>query len=141
MGRLLLTWLCLLGVRAASPVVAVAAEQAPPAGLLVSVSATAEALQPATPGAPAGGLVLAITLTNATGQDINGLEVRAPVPPQTQVADSWQGQPDQNQAAVEGQTVRWSGAEVKQGDRLPPFVYRVVPAPGADGATIFRDAT
>jgi predicted Zn-dependent peptidase len=120
--------------------VAWAADTAPLQGLLATVAATAEALPSAADAAPAG-LVLEVTLHNATSEELGGLELLLPLPAQSQVADSWQGRREQHRGTLDGQRIRWSGLSIKAGERLPPFALRLAPAPGADGATVFRQAT
>jgi predicted Zn-dependent peptidase len=110
------------------------------AGLLVTAAATAGPVE-----GGAGELLVELSLTNAAGNDLQGIELRSQVPAATRVSESWQGGRDRNPAAVSGrgdapQMVRWSGIAIRQGERLAPFTFRVTPRPDADGATAFRDA-
>lgn len=121
------------------------AAEAPLSGLLVTAAATAAAVPDAGRAATAGNLVVELTLTNAAGADLSGIELRSQVPAGTRVSASWQGGRERNPAALSGrgdapQMVRWSGISVRRGERLAPFTFRLTPAPGADGATVFRDA-
>jgi predicted Zn-dependent peptidase len=106
-------------------------------GMLVTLSATADDLEVM----PEGGLVIRITLENRTGADAGAVEVRAPLPQRTVLVAAWQGSPGQNAPAVAGDTLRWGPLSVANGARTEAFTYRVAPAPGADGAVIFRGAT
>jgi hypothetical protein len=105
-------------------------------GLLVTLSATADELEPAA-GEPPGGLVVRITLENQTGGDLTGLRLLAPIPPRTRVTASWLGNSDQRAGAITEEGVFWSGLALRDGEQLGPFTYRLVPA---DGAHIFLDA-
>ncbi len=74
------------------------------------------------------------------------MQLVAPVPARSRVANSWQGYGDHNRGAVEGpigegQTIRWSGFGLRAGDRLPPFTYRLSPMAGENGAALFRQTT
>lgn len=117
---------------------ALGAESPPLTGLLVTVAATAEGDDASPTG---GALVVELTLTNAGASDLSVGRFVAAVPARAGVATSWQGHPDQNRGAVEGQTIRWSGFTVRAGERLPPFSYRLKPLSGENGAVIFRQAT
>src|SRR5207249_3415291 len=88
-------------------------------GLLMTLAATADDLE-LTPG---GGLVIQVTLTNATGGDLGGLSLRAPIPARSRVVASWFGEPEAGQlpGAVEGTTVSWGGFNLEDGERLGPF--------------------
>ena len=131
-----------LAVALAAPVgargAASAADTGPLVGLLVTAAATAEDLDPAVE--PHGGLVIQVALENRTGQEVADIRLRAPLPPRTRLADSWQGQPGQNRGTPDGAAIAWSGFALRQGERAGPFLYRVVPESGADGSRIFRDA-
>lgn len=116
------------------------AEQAPLTGLLMGLAATAEVEEPGARAARPAGLVLQITLENRTGRDVAGMQVRAPVPAGARVSESWLGRRGQNPGTVRGPAVSWEGLSARMGERLGPFVYRVVPEAGADGARIFREA-
>lgn len=111
-----------------------AGQDQPHEGLLITTSATADDLLQSLDG----GLVLRVTLTNRTGMDLAGLTVQAPVPPLASVADSGIGELGMEPGAVQLDAVVWSGLSVPAGGQVGPFVYRVVPVPGADGAEIFR---
>jgi hypothetical protein len=133
-----------VGLAAGAPPAVRAASGAPLSGLLVTAAATATATPGEGGAAIEGSLVVELTLTNAGGADLSGVELRSQVPAATRVSDSWQGGPERNPATVSGrsdapQMVRWSGIAIRQGERLAPFSFRVTPAPGADGATVFRD--
>src|SRR5262245_28490333 len=112
--------------------------QDPLSGVLVTLAATADDVELM----PDGGLVVQATVTNATGRDLGGVTLRAPVPPRSRVAASWYGEDEGSQlpGLVQGSDVAWSGFNLEDGERLGPFSYRIVPVPGADGAMIFREA-
>jgi len=107
-----------------------ATPQPPLAGVLVTLSATAEEIDPA---ALSGGLMLRITLDNQSGADAADLRVRVPLPARSRVAGSSQG------GAVAGDAIIWSGLRLRVGERMEPLSFRLLPEPGADGAVIFRD--
>jgi predicted Zn-dependent peptidase len=122
----------------AAPAASAAQQQPSPlTGMLVTLSATAEDEE----AVPNGGLVLRITLENRTGGDVADVEVHAPLPPRTVLAAAWQGTPGRNPPAVEGPLLRWGPMRMASGALSEPFTFRVVPAPGEDGAVIFRGAT
>lgn len=130
----------LLGLFAnATPVRATMVDQEPRGGLLVTLAATAE--DPDLVAPVSAGLVLQVTLANQTGQTLTGLRLQAPVPPRSRVTDSWRGVPGHSPGRVSERSVTWSDLNLQNGEHLGPFVYRVVPEDGADGAIIFRDAT
>ena len=138
---LLLILFVLTGMVAGQPrgvAVAQASQQPPLTGLLMTLAATADDVELM----PDGGLVVQVSLTNATGADIGNIDLRAPIPARTVVTASWFGDPDlaQNPGVVQGTAVVWSGFEIENGDKMGPFSYRIVPEPGADGAVIFREA-
>lgn len=113
---------------------AAAAQQPPLMGMLVTLSATAEE-----PGQERG-LVIRITLDNQTGMDVHGLSVTAPVPPQARAAPlpgDLPGPPP----AIGAQFVEWRDLTLRSGEQLGPFAYRLLPADGANGAVIFREAS
>lgn len=119
---------------------AVAGAQSP-TGLQVTLAATTVRAGDA-PTAPfTGGLDLAVSLANPTGQDVTGVRIEAPIPSGTQVGDSWIGQQGQNAGAVQGANIVWAGLTVPAGGRLGPATYRIVPGAGMDGATIFLRAS
>lgn len=107
--------------------------------VLVTASATGEDLDPLEPGTPAGGLVLRFTIENQTAGDLSGVRLVAPFPVRSSVAGSWLGAPGQRPGALQAASIVWDGLSIRRGEQLGPFAYRVVPASGADGATIFRD--
>jgi len=116
-----------------------AADTGPQTGLLVTAAATAEDVDPAVE--PHGGIVIQASLANRTGQDVSGLTLRLPMPPRTRLADSGQGRLGQNPGAAQGGAIAWSGLALRNGADAGPFLYRVVPEPGADGAVVFRPAS
>jgi predicted Zn-dependent peptidase len=123
-----------------------AAAQGSLSGLLVTAAATGEDL-----GAPStgpidlsrstSGLILQMTLENRTGQDLSGLQIRAPAPTGTRVTESWLSQRGQTPGQVQGAAVSWSGLGLRNGQRLGPFTYRLAPDRGASAGTVFREAT
>jgi len=115
----------------------VAAQQ--PAELLVTVAATAEELEAPAEGGTHGGLVLQVGIENRSGRDLADLRVHGPLPARTRLASSGVGQLGQSPGEAGGQGVAWRGLLLRSGERAGPFVYRVVPAEGADGAVIFRE--
>ena len=129
--------LMLVALQRAPAATVLAAQQSPLTGLLVMSSATADDLE----AMPDGGLVVRLTLENRTGGDVSGAQVRASVPPQAIVRESWQGQPGDNPGTVAGDAITWSGVSLRNTDTSSPFTFRLVPAPNANGASIFRFAT
>ncbi|MGI8552854.1 MAG: M16 family metallopeptidase [Dehalococcoidia bacterium] len=113
--------------------------QSAAAGLQVTLSATAEDLDPAA-GTPGGGMVLRVTLADQTGQDLSGVQLHAPLPPRTHATDSWLGRPGQGAGVVESGAIVWDGLALANGAVLGPFTYRIAPDDGVDGATIFLAA-
>lgn len=112
--------------------------QPPPEGaVLVTLSATGEDLE-LTEGAP--GLTIEVLLENRTGHDLGDLEIAAPLPAHSRIDESWAGEPEANPGRIDGDWIKWDGLTIEEGERLGPFVYRVVPDGASDGAIIFREA-
>lgn len=130
---------------AAPPATSLAAPAAPKlspqaeiAGLLVTLSATAEEVHALPEGS--AGLVVRITLANQSGRDLAGLSLRASVPAGTRASGSWLRQPGEGAGTLAEAEVSWSGLALRGGERLGPFAFRLVPVEGADGARVFRGA-
>ena len=111
------------------------AQQATASGVVVTSWATGEPLEAAA-GALAGGIMVHLNLENRTGADVSGLRLRAPLPPNTRVAQTWGAG-----ATVDGQSVTWSGATLPSGGYPLIAALRLTPAEGAVGATLFRQAS
>jgi len=133
--------LAFAGALPTRPALGSSSAQSSPDTVLVTLAATAEDLDAASPGVPFGGIVIQITLENRSGRDIANLEVRSQVPAGTLVAAAGIGALGTHPGAVDGATIRWSGVAIKNGDRLPPLLYRLAPAQGTDGAAVFRRST
>jgi len=118
---------------------AVHAQKLPVSGLLVTLSATAEALE-SEAEREAGGITIRVTLDNQSGGDLAVVRIDAPVPARTRVTGSSGGLGDPSRARSEGEAVVWEGIALSAGQQSDAFAYRVVPMAGADGAVIFRDA-
>jgi len=113
------------------------ASQDTPARVEMTLSATAELPDETR---PPGSLLIQMTLANRADLDIGPLELAAPVPAGVAVLDSWLMQPGQLPADLDetGGGLVWNIPMLEAGERLSPFAYRVTPAPGQDGAVIFR---
>lgn len=105
---------------------ALAQREPPLTGLLVTLAATGETTR------PGSGLAIQIDLANATGSALAGVEVRAPLPSGTVAAEVGEG------GAADGAAVGWTGLSLAAGGAAR-LTYRIVPAPGRDGATLFRE--
>jgi predicted Zn-dependent peptidase len=110
------------------------------APLQVTASATGEAIESTVPGTPAAGIAVEFTIANEATSDVEGVELRIPIPGGTRVVDARLEMGDRPPPAVQGQTLGWSGHTVRRGERLGPFRFRLVPEPGVDGAKVFRMA-
>jgi predicted Zn-dependent peptidase len=100
-------------------------------------SATADDLE----AMPDGGIVVRFTLENRTGGDVAGATLRATLPAETAVADSWEGEPGRGTGTVSGGAIAWEGVSLADGAASAAFAARLVPASGANGASLFRFAT
>src|SRR5829696_4215850 len=134
---LLVPALVLLATAARGPADAAQTPQPPLTGLLVLSSATADDLE----AMPDGGIVVRFTLENRTGGDIAGATLRATLPAETAVADSWEGEPGRGTGTVSGGAIAWEGVSLADGAASAAFAARLVPASGANGASLFRFAT
>jgi zinc protease len=106
----------------------------------VTAAATAEDVTPDAPEA-SGGLLVGIALHNRTGGDATGVRLRLPVPAGTRVdAPAGGAAPPVVTADGVAPAVTWTGIGVGAGERAGPFSCRLVPAPGEDGAAVFRRA-
>jgi predicted Zn-dependent peptidase len=108
--------------------------------LQATLSATTENAGSTDPSLPPD-LLIQITLDNEAGSDLNGLVLQTPIPNQTQVLDSWDGQEGQQPGYVGAGTISWEVATIPSGSQSGPFAYRIIPDDGVDGATIFVDAS
>jgi predicted Zn-dependent peptidase len=113
-----------------------AAGAADGAGLRVTLSATTE--NDAT-GSPSD-LLVRITLDNQTGSALNDLSVLAPAIDGAVVTDSWVGQQGSRPGTLTSGALAWTGLAIANAVQLGPLAYRLAPASGQDGATIFTTA-
>lgn len=110
----------------------------PPARVEVTLSATAE-LPDETE--PPGSLLIQISLANKADTDVGPLTLRAPIPGNVEVIDSWVMEPGTLPADATGGELIWTVPMLEAGEVLGPFAYRVAPQADQDGAVIFRGAT
>jgi predicted Zn-dependent peptidase len=108
--------------------------------LQLTAAATGEEIESTTPGTPAGGIAVEFTIANGERSNAEGVELRVPIPARTRVADARLEAGNRPTPTTPGQNLVWSGLTVRSGEQLGPFVFRLVPEPGADGAKIFRPA-
>jgi predicted Zn-dependent peptidase len=95
---------------------------------------------PASSGAPQD-LLIQITIDNQTGPALSGLAIQSPVPAQTETTDSWIGVLGRESGALQSGQETWVNQMVAAGASFGPVAYRILPAPGADGGTIFTKAS
>jgi len=108
--------------------------------LLLTLAATAEeASTTVALGPDSGGLTIGLTVENSAGADLTDLRVRAPQPQMTTITSSSISRTGERPGTTDRDALLWSGLTLRRGERVT-FTYRVSPAPGADGAQIFRDA-
>jgi predicted Zn-dependent peptidase len=100
-----------------------------------TLSATAEALGPEyEDGSWNGALVVRVTLQNPSPEGIEGLSVRAVLPAGVQLSNGPAPTPGQAAVAV------WNNVSVPAASSSIPLEAALVPAPGFDGAVVFRGA-
>jgi predicted Zn-dependent peptidase len=104
-----------------------------------TLSATVENGDPATATAPED-LLIQLTIDNYSGPALGGVTVQAPVPPDTSVVDSWLGEPGQSPGQAQSGQLTWANQSIPAGSTFGPIAYRIVPAPGAAGGTVFTKA-
>jgi predicted Zn-dependent peptidase len=126
-----------LVARPSRPVLAGSGNGSPPQ---VTLSATVENADPATATAPED-LLIQVTIDNSAGPPLRGVSVQSPIPANTSVIDSWSGAPGQNPGDAQKGQVAWNDLSIGAGSNFGPMAYRIAPEPGADGGTVFTQAS
>ncbi len=104
----------------------------------IALAATAEDLEPATPGAPVGGLTIQATVRNTSATPLAGVEVRLTRPAGTRLTESWIGQRGGQAGSEAAGAIIWRDLNLPPGGTLGPLAFRVEPT--GDGARTFHDA-
>ena len=116
---------------------AFASQDATPPRIELTLSATAELPDESQ---PPGSLLIGITLENKADFDLGSLVLTAPVPDGAAALSSWLVEPGRLPGEAREGQIHWTIAGLEAGERLGPFAYRLAPAPGQDGAVIFRSS-